>query len=75
MRTLETTIRRELLALMSETVEFTEKVKEAKTTTKKDYYTKKRKENNQRIAQLLIALQKLEEKGTDGNTNAEQING
>jgi len=63
------TIVEELSTAIEKSKEYADKIKRAKTKTKSDIYHKKLKKNNQIVADLLIALDKLENKEYNNPNN------
>lgn len=52
-------VRNEVQQLMATSKEYREKIDDAKTKTKKDWYLKKLKKNNTRLLNVLVAIEKV----------------
>ncbi len=63
-------LRKELSLAVTLSEEYSTKAKSAKTKTKNTYFTKKLKKNNNLIANMIIALDKIEK----GSYNNEKLN-
>lgn len=72
--TLVDVIQAEVKSLASISTGFQQKIKEAKTTYKQSFYKKKLKKNNEKLFEMLVALNKATEdkKTTDATPTDEQ---
>lgn len=62
----------ELRELIPKSQEFSYRIETAKTNVKRDLYKKKLKKNNQKVADLIIALEKLEKEERNDTNNHTQ---